>query len=198
MLHLVVSKCYSRQPRLKDVYEQVREYLLRVDTETGNFQKAVMRKRFIAQPQKQPAVADQDWLPIEHLADVEVTSEDPVYPVENALLLDRTGEWHASSPGRQTIRLHFNQSQYVKRIWMQYTELVLERTQECVVRWSGDGGRSFREILRQQWNFSPHGSTSETEDCRVDLPGVTVLELDIIPDTSGGNAVASLTRLRLA
>jgi hypothetical protein len=66
------------------------------------------------------------------------------------------------------------------------------------LRWSPDGGKSFREILRQQWNFSPEGATSETEDLHVDLPAVTVLELSIIPEISGGNALASLAQLRLA
>jgi hypothetical protein len=77
-------------------------------------------------------------------------------------------------------------------------ELGIARTQEYVLRWSADGGRSFREIVRQQWNFSPQGTTSETEDHHIELPVVTVLELSIIPDISGGNAVASLAQLRLA
>ena len=47
-----------------------------------------------------------------------------------------------------------------------------ERTQEFVLRWSGDGGRSYREILRQQYTFSPSGSTREVEDYIVNLQGV--------------------------
>jgi len=54
------------------------------------------------------------------------------------------------------------------------------------------------EIVRQQWNFSPEGATSETEDLHVELPAVTVLELSIIPEISGENALASLAQLRLA
>jgi hypothetical protein len=54
------------------------------------------------------------------------------------------------------------------------------------------------EIVRQQWNFSPHGAKSETEDYRIDLANASVIELTIIPDTSGGEARASLSRLRLA
>jgi hypothetical protein len=38
------------------------------------------------------------------------------------------------------------------------------RTQEFVLRWSRDTGHSFREIVRQQWNFSPSGGTREVED----------------------------------
>jgi hypothetical protein len=66
------------------------------------------------------------------------------------------------------------------------------------LRWSPDDGQSFHEIVRQQWNFSPTGETSETEDHQVDLSSVTVLELNIIPDISGGNSIASLAKLRLA
>lgn len=81
---------------------------------------------------------------------------------------------------------------------MNFVEPGAERTQEYVLRWSSDRGQSFREIVRQQWNFSPQGATSEIEDHHVELPAVTVLELSIIPDISGGNAPASLAQLRLA
>ena len=69
---------------------------------------------------------------------------------------------------------------------MSFEEPVAERTQEYVLRWSPDHGQSFQEIVRQQWNFSPQGTTNETADHHVDLPTVTVLELNIIPDISGG------------
>jgi hypothetical protein len=72
------------------------------------------------------------------------------------------------------------------------------RTQEYVLRWSADGGQSFRDIVRQQWNFSPPGTISEIEDHHVELSGVTVLELNIVPDLSGGTSPASLTQLLLA
>jgi hypothetical protein len=72
------------------------------------------------------------------------------------------------------------------------------RTQEYVLRWSADGGQSFRDIVRQQWNFSPPGTISEIEDHHVELSGVTVLELNIVSDLSGGTSPASLTQLLLA
>ena len=65
------------------------------------------------------------------------------------------------------------------------------------MRWSPDGGQSYREILRQQFNFSPPGATREVEDYDVDLDRVTILELKIVPDISGGTARASLEQLRL-
>jgi hypothetical protein len=63
--------------------------------------------------------------------------------------------------------------------------------------WSGDEGLAFREIVRQQWNFSPPKSIREVEKYRGELFGVTVLELVIVPDISRGTTRASLMRLRL-
>src|SRR6266566_3829595 len=73
-----------------------------------------------------------------------------------------------------------------------------ERTQEFVLRWSPDGGRSFREIVRQQWNFSPLNTIREVEEYRVEICDVTVVELVIVPDISRGAARASLKSLRLS
>lgn len=157
-----------------------------------------MRKRIIAIQQRQSASPDMDWLNLEGLADVEVTSEDATHPVESALLPGQISGWRAAESGKQTIRILFNHPQRLRRIWMNFLEPGTERTQEYVLRWSPDSGKSFREIVRQQWNFSPQGATSETEDHRVELPAVTVLELNIIPDISGGNGFASLAHLRLA
>ena len=157
-----------------------------------------MRKRIIGHVQKETASPDQDWLNVEGLAEVEITSEDAAHPIESALLPGGATGWRAGGPGKQTIRLLFASPQRLRRIWLNFAETRTERTQEYVLRWSADGGQSFREIVRQQWNFSSRGSTSETEDLHVELPAVTVLELIIIPDISGGNAFASLAQLRLA
>lgn len=157
-----------------------------------------MRKRIITPVQQETESLDQDWLNIEGLAEVEITSEDAAHPIESALLPGLTSGWRAAGPGEQTIRLLFANPQRLRRIWLNFVESHTERTQEFALRWSPDGGQSYREIIRQQWNFSPQGATSETEDLHVELPAVTVLELIIIPDISGGNAFASLTHLRLA
>jgi hypothetical protein len=157
-----------------------------------------MRKRIADLAQQEAALADQDWLNVERLADVEVTSEDPRYPIEAALLPGRGSGWRAAEPGRQTMRLLFTSPQRLRRIWLVFAESTIERTQEYVLRWSSDGGLSFHEIVRQQWNFSPQGATCETEDHRVELSDVAILELSIIPDTSGNLAFASLVQLRIA
>jgi hypothetical protein len=129
---------------------------------------------------------------------VEITSEDAAHPIESALLHGRGTGWRAAGPGKQKIRILFNKPQQLRRIWLHFVETNIERTQEYVLSWSSDGGHSFQEILRQQWNFSPLGATSEKQDLQVELPAVTILELSITPDISRGDAIASLAQLRLA
>ena len=157
-----------------------------------------MRKRIINPVQEQNVYSDQNWLDIEKLAVAEVTSEDGAYPIESALLSGNDSGWRASSPGKQMIRLLFDNPQGLQWIRLNFEELDIERTQEYVLRWSPDGGQSYQEIIRQQWNFSPEGATSEIEDYQVALPAVTILELSINPDISKRNAFASLKEFRLA
>lgn len=157
-----------------------------------------MRKRIIPSADEGTPPSDVDWLVLDDVAEVEVTSEDQGYPVESALLPGGTSGWRASAPGEQTIRLIFSEPQPLRRIRLEFVELAVGRTQEFVLRWSPDAGRTVHDIVRQQWNFSPDGATHQTEDHRVELAGVTMLELSIIPDISGGAARASLAKWRLA
>jgi hypothetical protein len=114
------------------------------------------------------------------------------------LVSGETQGWRADSPGTQTIRLLFDQPQRLRRISIVFEETEAERTQEFVLRWSPDGGRSYQEIVRQQWNFSPPNTIREVEEYRVEISDVTVLELIIVPDISRGAARASLKSLRLS
>lgn len=155
-----------------------------------------MRKRLISERAATASPLPADWLNLEELAEVEISSEDAAHPIE-AALLSGSG-WRAAQPGRQTIRLFFTRPQRVRRIFLAFVEPAVQRTQEYLLRWSGDGGKSFREIVRQQWNFSPQGASSQTEQHEVDLSGVGVLELIITPDIGNRQAFASLARLRLA
>jgi len=157
-----------------------------------------MRKRIVSAVNKQAVVPEAEWLNLDQLVEVEITSEDAAYPVENALLPGESSGWRAAEPGEQTIRLLFAEPQALQRIRLHFVDSHNERTQEFCLRWSADGGRTFQDILRQQWNFSPLGTTTETEDLQVELPAVSVLELHIIPDISGGDALASLAALQLA
>src|ERR1700730_9905230 len=158
-----------------------------------------MRKRVITPVSQNAPVSSQAWLDVESAAVVEVTSEDTAYPIESALLLGEKRGWRAAKPGTQTIRLIFDEPQTLRRIWLVFfDETEARRTQEFLLRWSADTGHTFREIVRQQWNFSPPETVREVEDYAVELSEVRVLELIIVPDKSGGDARASLESLRLA
>ena len=139
-----------------------------------------------------------DWLDLEQLAQVEITSEDAEHPIESALIENNDSGWCAGEPGKQTIRLLFDNPQKITRIQLLFEESEHERTQEFVLRWSPSKGDASREIVRQQYNFSPATNTRELEDYTVNLDGVLILEMDITPDISSGDTRASLARLRLA
>jgi len=62
---------------------------------------------------------------------------------------------------------------------------------------TADGGQP-REIVRQQWNFSRGGSTTELENYEVDLDGVSALELVIKPDLTNNETLATLAAWRVA
>ena len=156
-----------------------------------------MRKRITNQGTESVSPSNQQWLSVEQLAQVEVSSEDAAHPIESALLPGTGPGWRAAQPGQQTVRLLFDEPHMVKHIRLAFEEDERERTQQFVLRWSSDGGRSYREIVRQQYNFSPPGSTSECEDYEVNLDHVTALELTIVPDISGAPVCASLAELRL-
>ena len=157
-----------------------------------------MRKRITQEGIEKPSAADGNWLDVENLALAEVSSEDPEHPIESAVIPNTGPGWRAARPGKQTIRLLFDEPQDIRKIRMVFEQNEHECTQEFVLRWSADNGGSYREIARQQYNFSPHGATREIEDYAVDLKGLTTLELMINPDISGGSARASIRELRLA
>jgi hypothetical protein len=157
-----------------------------------------VRKRLITATPQDAGAHDEGWLDLDRLAVVEVTSEDKEYPVESALAAGGTRGWRAADSGTQTIRLIFDQPQRLTRISLVFEEIETTRTQEFVLRWSGDDGRSFREIVRQQWNFSSPNATREVEEFQAELSDVTALELVIVPDLSRGAARASLESLRLS
>jgi len=157
-----------------------------------------MRKRLITPIPQAGTPDDEGWLDLDRAAVVEVTSEEKEYPVESALVSGEMRGWRAADSGTQTIRLIFDEPQRLTRISLVFEETETERTQEFVLRWSPDGGGSFREIVRQQWNFSPPNTIREIEEYPVELSHVTVLELVILPSISRGAARASLKSLRLS
>lgn len=156
-----------------------------------------VRKSLIAPISQTDPASDQVWLDMDRIASVEVTSEQPGYPIESALRGESRG-WRAANPGTQIIRMIFDRPQTLRRIWLVFEDSENARTQEFVLRWSRGQESSFREIVRQPWNFSPGGSVRENEDYTVHLSEVGMLELIIVPDKSGGDVRASLRSFRVA
>ena len=70
------------------------------------------------------------------------------------------------------------------------------RTQEVRVEVSTDHGRTYRQVLAQEYTFSPQGATFQHEDLQLDLSAITHLRLTIVPN-KGGSGIATLTSLRL-
>jgi hypothetical protein len=130
------------------------------------------------------------------LARVEISSESPTHPIEFALT-DHDDGWQASESGEQVVRVLFDEPRELRLIEVTFDEHRAARTQEFLLRWSPDGGRSYRDIVRQQFTFSPPGTTREAERFTVNLRGVTAVELKIVPDISHGPAHASLRSLRM-
>lgn len=157
-----------------------------------------MRKRIITQDTQGIIPPEEDWMDLENSAQAELTSEDASHPIESALTPGLGSGWRASEPGQQTVRLLFDKPLKIKHVHIVFHEDEHQRTQEFLLRWSSDGGRSSREIVRQQYNFSPPDNTREIEDYEVDLVGLRVLEIIIFPDIRGGFGRASIAELRLA
>lgn len=158
--------------------------------------KEIVGRKQVAEKKHHP----DDWMALEEMARAQLTSEDPGFPLENALSLNPEHNekgWQAGERGPQTITLSFAKPVRIRRIFLQFSEHEDERTQEFWLRYMTQTGIQ-QEIVRQQWNFSPKGSTQEIEDYTVDLEGVTRLELRIDPDLGREQVRASLHTWRVA
>ena len=157
-----------------------------------------MRKQMIGSASESVSRSGDAWLDLERLAKVEVTSESAEHPIESALIPDPGLGWRAAQPGKQTIRLIFDYPLSLGRILLRFEENKAKRTQEFVLRWLPEGTNRFvRSYVSSIPSVRPP-LTKESEDYRVNLNGVTALELEIVPDISGGDASASLAQMRLA
>jgi hypothetical protein len=133
-------------------------------------------------------------------ATIAYSSEDPAHPVEH-MLDGRSGpgatRWMSARPDTtEHIVIEFDRPRSISRILYE-VETMQQRTQEVRVEVSEDGGQSYRQILVQEYNFSPRGgATYQRGEQRFNLPQVTHLRLTIVPNKSGSGTV-TLTRLRL-
>jgi hypothetical protein len=144
-------------------------------------------------PSPQPGEKD-----IVALASVVVTSEAVDHPIDYAFDSHRGpggSRWLAGGAGDQTLIVAFDTPQTVRTITLEVEEREVSRVQELVLAISTDGGQTHREIVRQEYNFNPSGSTFEREEWTVSADGVTHVRLWIRPDKGGGASRASLTSL---
>ena len=158
-----------------------------------------MRKRLMSERPSMSAAGPGE-IDMARLAMFTYSSEHPQHPLDH--LIDRScgrgGTRWASGRADATehIELEFDYPQRISRLVYEVEESVKERTQEVRVDVSVDGGRTYRQVLAQDYTFSPHGATFQHEDLRLDLTGVTHLSLTVVPN-KGGSGVATLTSLRL-
>jgi hypothetical protein len=133
-------------------------------------------------------------------ATVMVTSETADHPIDNAFDSQRglgASRWVAAEPGDQTLIVAFDTPERLRQVCLEVEEPDVSRVQELQVAISCDGGATYRDLLRQEYNFSPSGATFEREEWAVDAEGVTHVRIVIRPDKGGKPCRATLTSLAL-
>ena len=128
------------------------------------------------------------------------SSEDPAHRVEN--LVDGRGgpggtRWQAAQPNTtEQIVVELDRPQTLSRLVYEVEERERARTQEVRIEASSDGGKTYRGLLAQEYNFSPGGATFQHEDVRIEVVDATHVRLTIVPN-KGGPGTATLTTLQL-
>jgi F5/8 type C domain len=146
------------------------------------------------------SVRAADEVDIASCATIAYSSEDPAHPVEH-LLDGRSGpgatRWISARPDAiEQIVVEFDEAQTISRLVYEAEEVLRERTQEVRVEVSDDGGRTYRQVLVQEYTFSPRGATYQREEQRLNLNQLSHLRLTIVPNKAG-SGTATLTSLRL-
>jgi F5/8 type C domain len=163
-------------------------------TDNSRIRKRLMSEQSSTLPE-QPGEID-----IGRHATLVYSSEDHDHPLEH-LIDGHCGRgatrWASARPNAtERIVLEFDHAQRISRLVYEVEECWQPRTQEVRVEVSSDHGRAYRQVLAQDYTFSPQGATFQHEDLRLDLPAITHLSLTIVPN-KGGSGVATLTSLRL-
>jgi hypothetical protein len=83
------------------------------------------------------------------------------------------------------IRITFDSPQIISRIALWFEENNIARTQEFALLGRYSNGPNWREIVRQQFNFSPPNTTNQREEFNVSLNDVISIELRIVPAING-------------
>lgn len=159
-------------------------------------QTSVLRKRLLA---REGDIADAGAIDIASCATVGYSSEDPAHPIEN-LLDDRSGpggtRWAgAHLNATEQLIIEFDEPQAISRLVYEVEETRLERNQQVRVEVSCDAGRTYRQLLAQDYSFSPHGATFQREEVQLRVGAVTHLRLTIAGKTGSGQATLASLRL---
>ena len=126
-----------------------------------------------------------EWLDLDEVAEVTIVSGGRRMPRSS-------GIWSIDAPGEQMIEIRFHEPTFVSHLRLISSELQQERTQEITVWASLNRGEQHRELLRQQFNFSPNGATEEIEEYAPRLEGVSAIQLRVVPSIDGRRAVARI------
>ncbi len=157
----------------------------------------MLRKHILTERPTAPA-SPREEKDIAALATVLVTSEAADHPIDNMFDTQRGpggSRWVAAAPGEQVLILAFDAAQTIRQVSLEIEELEFSRTQELELSVSADNGQTYRELRRQEYTFSPPGTTFECEDWVVVAEGITHLQLRIKPDKGGKLCRATLTSL---
>ena len=143
----------------------------------------------------------EERLAVPARATVMVSSEAEGHPVSHVFDAYRGPggtQWIAGDPGEQILVISFHQPMTIRRITLEIEEREVARTQEIALSISHDGGKTYRDLRRQEFNFSPDGTTWECEDWPVTELNVTHIRLLIKPDKQRKDVYAKVTSLVLA
>ena len=145
-------------------------------------------------------VSHSGAIEIAAIATVWVTSEADDAPIDHVFDQHRGPggtRWVAAGPGEQRLILAFDTPQTLRTIRLEVEEPEVSRTQVLHVSVSSDGGQTYQELRRQEYTFSPPGTTFEREEWAVTVEGATHLQVVITPDKGSTPCRATLTALAL-
>ena len=156
-----------------------------------------MLRKVILGDRPAAAMPRADVKDIPALATVHVTSEAPEHPVDH--LLDASAgpggtRWIAGVDGDQTLVLAFDAPQSIRAIGIEAEEPSATRTNVLIISLSEDGGRTYQERIRQEFNFS-RGTPFEREEWSVPAERITHVRVGIQPDKGHAPHRATLTSL---
>ncbi len=135
------------------------------------------------------------------MATVVASSEAEGHPVSHIFDEHRGPggtQWIAGEPGDQKLTIAFHKPVTIRHITLEIEEREVQRTQELQLSVSSDGGKTYRELRRQEFTFSPDETTWECEDWAVAEFNVTHVRLVMRPDKGRKEFFAKLTSLVLA